>query len=82
MGISNKIKGLLMLSGKKVSDLARYLDKEPQIISNKLYRSRFTARELAKIAGFLGATLTITLPDGQSCTIYESDFPEKEDEAK
>lgn len=77
MAISDKIKALLKLSGKKQSDLADYLGMSTPSLRNKLYRGYFSSDDLIKIAKFTDAKLSFTKSDGVSITIDESDISPK-----
>lgn len=46
MRVSDKIKTILLMQGKKLSDLADYFDTNPQSTSNKITRKNWTAAEL------------------------------------
>lgn len=65
MGISNKVKGMLQLKGKKNTELATYLGMTPQSLANKFNRDSFSAADLVKIADFLDCELAFILPDNQ-----------------
>lgn len=58
--ISQRIKGLLQISGKKNSDLAAYLKISAQSLQNKFARGSFSADDLIKIAEFVDAELAFT----------------------
>jgi transcriptional regulator with XRE-family HTH domain len=57
MAISDKIKALLKLKGKKNSELAEYLGISVQALSNKYYRNSFSGNDLVKIAAYLECEL-------------------------
>ena len=63
--ITDKIKALLALSGKKNIDLARHFGMTAQSLSNKMVLNRYTADELIRIAEFTGCRIGFVLPDGQ-----------------
>lgn len=54
MGMSEKIKILLIKRNSNVSDLARRLNTKPQNLYNKLGRDNFSENDLREIADALG----------------------------
>lgn len=64
MAVSNKIKSILQMSGKKHADLAAFLGITPQALSNKLCRESFSAIELIQIAAFVGGVLSVSSESG------------------
>ena len=69
MAISDKVKGLLALCGKRQIDLADYFEMSKQTMGNKMARGSWSARDLAKVAEFCGCKLVFVLPDGQQIII-------------
>ena len=69
MPISDKLKGLLALSGKRQIDLADTFGMSKQTMNNKLSRDSWSGRDLAKVAEFCGCKLAFVLPDGQLIVI-------------
>lgn len=65
MSTSDKVKGLLALSGKKQIDLAAYFGMTKQTMSNKMARDSWSAKDLARVAEFVGCKAGFLLPDGQ-----------------
>lgn len=66
MGISKKIKTLLIETDKKQSDLIDVLEmSSKQSLSNKFSNERWSAEDLVKIADYCGVKLAFVLPDGQ-----------------
>lgn len=76
MSISDKVKGLLALRGKKQLELAEHFDMSKQTMSNKMARGSWTGDDLARVAEFCGCKLAFILPDGQQILI-SSDNEEK-----
>jgi transcriptional regulator with XRE-family HTH domain len=74
--ISDKIKALLALSGKKQIDLARLFDMSKQTMNNKMAFNRFSADELIKIAEFTGCKIGFLLSDGQHIFLEPDDARE------
>lgn len=74
MNISNSIKALLSLSGKRQIDLLGVLDiKSRQSLSNKFAGNRWSGSDLVKVAEFTGAKLAFILPDGERVVIAAGD---------
>ncbi|MPM83798.1 hypothetical protein SDC9_130867 [bioreactor metagenome] len=74
MGVSNKIKVLLILHNKKTADLAPCLDISVQGVRNKFTRNSFSADDLIKIADFLDCELAFILSDTQRISLALSDL--------
>lgn len=55
--ISQKIKGLLEISGKSQKELSEYMGISFQALRNKLARGSFSASDLIKIASFTDSDL-------------------------
>lgn len=69
MSISDKVKGMLALTGKKQIELAEEFGMSKQTMSNKMARDSWSASDLAKAAQFCGCYLAISMPDGQQIFI-------------
>ena len=67
--VSEKVKALLNLTGKKQADLAAHMGIAAQSVANKMQRDSWSAKDLANIADFVGGKLSISLPDGQQIYI-------------
>ncbi len=65
MSTSDKVKGLLALSGKKQIELAEYFGMTKQTMGNKMARDSWSAKDLVKVAEFVGCKVGFLLPDGQ-----------------
>ena len=76
MSVSDKVKGLLALCGKKQIDLAASFGMSKQTMSNKMNRGSWSANDLARAAEFCGGRLAVILPDGQQI-IIDADEKEK-----
>lgn len=63
--VTDKVKALLALAGKKNVELARLFGVTPQSMNNKMALNRYTADDLIKIAEFTGCRVGFLLPDGQ-----------------
>jgi transcriptional regulator with XRE-family HTH domain len=74
MPITDKIKALLSIKGKKNIELAQYLGITPQSLQNKLTRGSFSAEDLIKIADFLGCTLEFNIDDKQRIILDMNDI--------
>ena len=65
MSVSDKVKGLLALSGKRQIELADFFGMTKQTMSNKMARDSWSAKDLARVAEFVGCKIGFLLPDGQ-----------------
>lgn len=63
--VTDKIKALLAMSGKKQIELAKEFGLTPQSMNNKMSLNRYNAEDLIKIAQFTGCKIGFLLPDGQ-----------------
>lgn len=79
--ITNRIKSLLSMAGKKQIELAAYMGISPQSLQNKFSRGSFSADDLIKIANFTGAELAFITGENKvtldSSCIRESESVEK-----
>jgi len=62
--VSDKIRSVMALAGKRSVDLANLYGMTQQSMNNKLYQNRFSADDLIKIAEFTGCRLAFVFPDG------------------
>ena len=69
MAVSDKVKGLLALCGKRQIDLAANFGMSKQTMGNKMARGSWSALDLVKVAEFCGCKLAFILPDGQQIII-------------
>lgn len=70
MGISKKIKSLLLETNKRQSDIMDVLGmKSKQSLSNKFTHERWSAEDLVKIADYCGCKLAFVLPNGERITL-------------
>lgn len=76
MSVTDKIKALLSIKGKKNIELAAYLGISSQSMQNKFSRGSFSAEDLIKIADFLNCTLTFNIDDSQKIILDSSDIRE------
>ena len=77
--VSEKVKALLNLTGKKQSDLAAHMGIAAQTVANKMMRDSWSAKDLANIADFVGGKLSISLPDGQHIYISVPNGDQEQD---
>lgn len=73
MTVSDKVKGVLAISGKKQIDLAAHFGMSKQTMNNKMARNSWSASDLAKVAEFAGCKFGFELPDGQHIYIDSAD---------
>ena len=76
MGVSDKIKALLKIKGRRMNELADYLEIGRQSLSNKFSRGSFSAEDLIKISDFLGCTLAFEIDDAQKIILDKTDIRE------
>lgn len=76
MAVTDKIKALLSIKGKKNIELANYLNISAQSMQNKLSRGSFSAEDLIKIADFLDCTLAFNIDENQKIILDTSDIRE------
>ena len=69
MGISEKIKALLALDGKRIIELADHFGISRQSMSNKIARDSWSAADLLKVAEFVNCELSFELPNGQRISL-------------
>ena len=75
MAVSDKGKAVVSLNGHKQSELAAYFGITAQSMNNKMNRDSWSAKDLVRVADFVGGRVAIVMKDGQ--TIY-LDSEEKE----
>ena len=75
--ISDKIKAMLKLAGKKETELAAEYGITAQGMHNKFSRGSFSMEDAIRIGTFAGAELAFILPDGHKITFDPSDIREK-----
>lgn len=76
MSVTDKIKAILSIKGKKNIELAEYLGISSQSMQNKLSRGSFSAEDLIKIADFLDCTLAFNIDENQKIILERSDIRE------
>ena len=69
MTISETVKGLLAMSGKRQNDLANHFGMSKQTMSNKFARNSWFGSDLVKAAELCGSKLAFILPNGQQIII-------------
>lgn len=73
MAVTEKVKALLSIKGKKNIELAKYLGMSPQSLQNKLNRGSFSAEDLIRIADFTGASLAFEVGENQKIILESTD---------
>lgn len=72
MSMSDNVKALLTLSGKKQVEVAICFGMAKQAMNNKMRRDSWSANDLAKVAEFCGYKLAFIGPNGTQITLnYE-----------
>ena len=78
MTVSDIIKGLLSMTGKKQTDLAEVLGmSSKQAMSNKVRMNRWSADDLIKAAELCGGKVAIIMPDGQTIQLRNDEDEKK-----
>ena len=72
--VSDKVRTVLSLAGKRVIDLAKLFGMSKQSMTNKMTHSRFSADDLIRVAVFTGCRVGFVLPDGEHIYLEESDI--------
>lgn len=80
VSVTNKIKALLSIRGKKNTELAAFLGISPQSMQNKLTRGSFSAEDLIRISDFLGCSLCFELDHSQKIILDTSDIRKQKDQ--
>lgn len=78
--VSDKVRSVLALAGKRPTDLARLYGTTQQSMNNKLSLNRFTADDLIRVAEFTGCRLAFVLPDGGQLFFTPDDIRRKDEE--
>lgn len=79
MTISSRVKAVLAYYDKRQNELAEHFGMSRQVMSNKMQLDRWSGRDLAKVADFVGCKLAFVLPDGQQINIETEDKEEDPD---
>lgn len=69
MAVSDSVKALLALSGKKQNQLAEQFEMSKQAMSNKFAKNSWFAKDLIKVADMCDCKVAFILPDGQQIII-------------
>ena len=72
--VSDKVRAILALAGKRNIDLAELYGVTKQSMNNKLANNRFSADDLIRIAEFTGCRVAFVLPDGQNIFLEPEDL--------
>lgn len=78
MPVSDKVRALLALRGKRQADLAAHFGMKPQSMNNKIKRDSWSAEDLIKVAEFTGSRVAFVLDDDQKIYLESSDLDDKE----
>lgn len=76
--VNNKIRALMRLKNRGISEVAAYFNISRQAMSNKLSRGSFSAEDLIKFADFLGCELNFTVDEKQKIVLDLSDIQQDE----
>lgn len=72
--VSDKIKALLNMKGKKYKELAQLFGISEQAMRNKFVRGSFSADELIQIASFTNCQLAFNIDDEQKIVLTVDDL--------
>lgn len=72
--VTDKIKALLLITGKKQIELANEFGLTAQSMSNKMTLNRYNADDLIRIAEFTGSKIGFLLPNGEHIFLEASDI--------
>lgn len=72
--VSDKIKALLNMKGKKYKELAQLFGISEQAMRNKFVRGSFSADELIQIASFANCQLAFNIDDEQKIVLTVDDL--------
>lgn len=72
--VSDKIKALLSMKGKKYKELAKLFGISEQAMRNKFARGSFSADELIRIADFLNCQLAFNIDHEQKIILTMDDL--------
>lgn len=76
MAVTDKVKALLSIKGKKNIELAAHLGISPQSMQNKFNRGSFSAEDLIKISEFTDCTLAFEVDGSQKIILDKADIRE------
>ncbi len=69
MFVSDAIRKAMKKAKLSQTRLGEIWDTTPQVINNKMRLQRWTAEELAQVAGYTGGKLMFVFPDGEQIEI-------------
>lgn len=72
--VSDKIKGLLSIKGKKYKELAQLFGISEQAMRNKFARGSFSADELIMVADFVDCQLAFEIDNAQKVLLTKDDI--------
>lgn len=72
--VSDKIKALLNMKGKKYKELAQLFGISEQAMRNKFARGSFSADELIQIADFVNCQLAFNIDNEQKVILTTADL--------
>ncbi len=78
MAVSDTVKAILALRGRKQSELAERFGITPQSMRNKMSRDSWSAGDLMRVAELVGGRVAFVLPDGQMIFLDQAEEPPAE----
>lgn len=78
MFVSDAIRKAMKKAKLSQTRLGEIWGTTPQVINNKMRLQRWTAEELAQVAGYTGGKLMFVFPDGEQIEIEPQADPESQ----
>ena len=78
MVVSDAIRKAMKKAKLSQTRLGEIWGTTPQVINNKMRLQRWTAEELAQVAGYTGGKLMFVFPDGEQIEIEPQADPESQ----
>lgn len=76
MAVSDKVKAILSLNGRKQTELAVHFGITAQSMNNKMNRDSWSVKDLVRVADFVDGRVAVILKNGQTI-FFDSEDKEK-----
>ena len=80
MAVSDKVKAILTLNGRRQTELAAHFGITAQSMNNKMNRDSWSAKDLIRVADFVGGRVAVVLKDGQTICLDSEEKEKASDE--
>ena len=80
MAVSDKVKAILTLNGRRQTELAAHFGITAQSMNNKMNRDSWSAKDLIRVADFVGGRVAVVLKDGQTIFLDSEEKEQASDE--